>query len=405
MANQNGPPSWLVLRGSFIHSGNDRRLILMENKLLGLYDGKIQFLEDPVHFYRLQREFGFSDTSFNPLETNEFLIPGFVDTHIHAPQYVNFEGVGVKEPVLDWLRKYNYPFEADFKRLPFARSIFKKVVAKEEKQRAFVGKVNININSLDGYCETTKSSINDTQAFIDYVVGKNNPLVKPIISPRFALGCSEKLMKKLGVLARNNNLAIQTHISESKEEVRLVEAQFPRCSNYTDVYNKTGLLTEKTILAHGIHLSDEEIDLIKLKGSAIAHCPTSNINFNNGLCDVRRILDNEIPVGLGTDISGGCSLSMLDAIRQAVTTSTFIAMNKDSSYKPIDYEEAFFLATLGGSQVIGLENQIGTFEVGKDFDAIFVDPAASEGPIDCLCNDDLKTRFNRFIYLGKHQLL
>ncbi|GAB6026271.1 hypothetical protein CHUAL_012479 [Chamberlinius hualienensis] len=359
---------------------------------------------------------------------SEFLIPGFIDTHIHAPQYANIGGIGIGEPLLDWLQKYTYPTEAGCKDLSVARSIFKKVVNRtlangtttavyystihlaasialcdileEEGQRAFVGKVNIDKNSPDWYCETTKSSVDDTQAFIENVVKRNNPLVQPIITPRFALCCSEELMKTLGELAKNNNLAIQTHISENKEEVRLVESQFPHCSHYTDVYSTTGLLTEKTILAHGIHLCDEEIDLIKLKGSAIAHCPTSNISLVSGLCDVRRILDNEIPIGLGTDVSGGYSPSILDAIRQAIATSAIIAMNKGGSYKPIDYEEAFFLATLGGSQVIGLENKIGNFEVGKDFDALLVDPTVSDGPIDSFVNDNLKTRLKRFIYLG-----
>lgn len=135
-------------------------------------------------------------------------------------------------------------------------------------------------------------------------------------------------------------------------------------------------------------------------GTGVSHCPGSNFDLKSGVADVRYLLDRKFKVGLGTDVSGGHSPSMLDAIRQCVTASTVVAASKPDSYKTLSYKDAFKLATLGGSEVLGLSDRIGNFEVGKDFDALFIDPDAEDTPFDCFECDTLEDVIQKFFYLG-----
>src|SRR6202035_3887269 len=130
--------------------------------------------------------------------------------------------------------------------------------------------------------------------------------------------CTSELMHALGALQKETGLPVQTHISENKSEVELVRRLFPEHASYTHVYDDHGLLGPKTILAHAVHLSDEEVDLIKKRKGKISHCPASNSAITSGTAKVRKLLEKGIEVGLGTDMSGGYSPSILEAIRQAL---------------------------------------------------------------------------------------
>jgi len=130
----------------------------------------------------------------------------------------------------------------------------------------------------------------------------------------------------------------------------------PDCPTYTDVYDKYNLLTEKTVMAHCIHLSDDEVTTIRKRKTGIAHCPNSNFSLMSGVLDIRRLIANDVKVGLGTDVAGGYHPSILDAARQAITASKLTHLNnKDNA--PLSYQEAFFLATLGGSRYLALEGE------------------------------------------------
>lgn len=263
-------------------------------------------------------------------------------------------------------------------------------------QRALVGKVSANQCSPETYMESTKECLIDNVEFAEYVLSLNSDLVRPIITPRFAITCTADLMKDLAGIAKKYDLHIQSHISENTDEVKFTHELYPDCKNYAEVYDKAGLLTNKCVMAHGVHLEDAEIKLFAERGTSVSHCPNSNTNLKSGICDVKRLIAAGVKVGLGTDISGGNRINMGDAIRSALDVSIHLSFFKkqrilgtgkltenaeeNSKYEPIDYKQGLFLATLGGAQALALDNKIGNFLIGKDFDALLIEVHA--GNID-----------------------
>ncbi|XP_044247201.1 guanine deaminase isoform X2 [Ursus arctos] len=358
-------------------------------------------------------------------------MPGLVDTHIHAPQY-SFAGSNVDLPLLDWLTTYTFPTELKFQNIDFAEEVYTRVVRRTLKngtttacyfgtihtdsslllaeitdkfgQRAFVGKVCMDMNAtVPEYKETTEESVKETERFVSRMLQKNYSRVKPIVTPRFSLSCSETLLGKLGNMAKTHNLHIQSHVSETVNEVEAVRNLFPDYKNYTDVYDRNNLLTDKTVMAHGCYLSAEELQVFKERGAAISHCPNSNLSLSSGFLNVLEVLKHDVKIGLGTDVAGGYSASMLDAIRRAVMVSNILLINKINE-KSLTLKEVFRLATLGGSQALGLDKEIGNFEVGKEFDALLINPKASDSPIDLfsgdLVGDTSEAVIQKFLYLG-----
>ena len=188
-------------------------------------------------------------------------------------------------------------------------------------------------------------------------------------------------MNKLSEIQKQTQLPVQTHISENINEIELVKELFPNSKSYAAVYDAHGLLNEKTILAHAVHLTEEEADLIAERKAKIAHCPCSNSALSSGVARVRWLLEKGIQVGLGSDMSGGYSPSILEAARHAKLVSNHLimpggALNELSPEKrdkaKLSVEEVLYLATRGGAQVVGLADKIGAFEVGKQWDAQLV---------------------------------
>lgn len=362
---------------------------------------------------------------------SKFITPGFVDTHCHAPQYV-FCGLGTGVPLLEWLAKYTFNYESQFKEVSFAQKVYPKVVSQllrqgsttvsyfatihleatkelhkicaKAGQRALVGKVCMDRNSPPHYIEaSTGESLADTKAFIEYCASEGNGLVKPTITPRFAITCSDELLKGLGDLASQYDCHVQSHLNENKGEIAFTSELFPGKS-YTQVYADSGLLTKKTVMAHCVHMPDAEMDLLREKGASIAHCPTSNSSMFSGLCHVRNALDKGVKVGLGTDIAGGYAVSMLSTIRDALSVSSAVQTSARPDTKEaqagLSFQEAFYLSTLGGAEALALEHTIGNFVVGKDFDALVVDINAPGTVIDCFGDETILNHFEKFIYLG-----
>ncbi|XP_052871662.1 guanine deaminase-like, partial [Anopheles cruzii] len=267
------------------------------------------------------------------LSPSQFLLPGLIDCHIHAPQVPNI-GLGLDKPLLEWLDSYTFPLESNYRDANFAGPVYEYVVNTtiangtttacyfasiftetnkilvdemlKQGQRGFVGKVSSNRMCPDFYIESdTKASLKANVEFIRYVLAKKSDLVRPIVTPRFAITCDDVLLRELAQLAREYDLPVQTHVSENLGEVATVKQQFPEAPNYVGVYDATGLLTNRTVLAHGVHLEDAELLVLADRGTSIAHCPSSNTNLGSGFCDVRRLLAARIKVGLGTDVSGG----------------------------------------------------------------------------------------------------
>ncbi|KAJ5652740.1 guanine deaminase [Penicillium longicatenatum] len=365
------------------------------------------------------------------IERNEFFFPGFIDTHIHAPQYPN-SGLFGSTTLLDWLEEYTFPMEAAFgvddkkdstnpKDTPSnALRIYDQVVARtlaqgttcasyfatihiaatnalarlcyNKGQRAFIGRVCMDNPSFcpDYYCDgSAEESLTATKATIEYIhaMDPKGSLVKPIITPRFVPTCTRPVLENLGKLAASYTppLHIQTHISENINEVALVKELFHESSSYAGVYDTYNLLTSRTILAHAVHLTADERRLVLERDAKISHCPASNSALGSGIAPVRIFLDEGITVGLGTDVSGGYSPSILEAARQACLvsrllnhTTAFDEMKNDhhcngnvdeTGREKLSVEESLYLATRGGAAVIDMADDLGGFEVGMIFDA------------------------------------
>ncbi|KAF2075595.1 hypothetical protein CYY_003100 [Polysphondylium violaceum] len=422
-----------IFKGTVIHSLKIDHVEILPNSLLGVNgnNGKIEFLKSNINDFEgellsLEKDYQIDKNQDIVDLGNKFIIPGFIDTHAHAPQYHN-AGTGTDLPLLKWLEKYTFPVESRFKDLEFAKNVYSKVVDRMLKngtttvcyyatlhlpasklladivgqrgQRAFIGKVCMDRHSPDHYVESTADSIKDTREFVDTILAAGNPLVQPIVTPRFAPSCTDELMTQLGQLAQEKNTMIQSHLSENLDEVAWVKSLYPTLPSYTHVYKHFNLLNNKTIMAHAIHLSDSEISLIKQCEAGISHCPTSNFTLSSGCLDTRKILEAGVKLGLGTDVSGGFHPSILYVIKDAIKSSNHHHFN-NAQYKPLSFEEAFYLATVGGSQVCGLQDTIGNFLVGKEFDAQIIDPYVANGPFDVFEADSLKDIFQKFIFLG-----
>ncbi|KXS10431.1 guanine deaminase [Gonapodya prolifera JEL478] len=439
-----------VIATAFVHSVAPTKVDAVENGLIGVTRaGKIAFVEDVGNgatgfllddtslvgeaIAELANTWGFAPDKVIVAPSTHFLIPGFVDTHTHAPQYV-FTGTGMDLTLLDWLQTYTFPFEAKFSDQDFARDVYEKVVEthisagtttasyfgtihlesskiladiiERKGQRAFVGKVNMDRNSPPILCETTASSISSTKDFIDYLcapesVKRHNSLLTPILTPRFVPTCSPELMDVLGRLAREHDLPVQSHISENKDEIAWVQELHPSLDGYAATYDHFGLYTSRTIQAHAVHLTDTELALTRDRGVGISHCANSNFSLGSGMAPVRKMIKMGIKISLGTDVAGGYAPSMLDAIRQSITCSKVVSINSHKSHPvaPLSVPEAFYLATMGGAQVMGLEDTIGNLTVGKDFDAVLVNPTV-KGPLRVFEHDHLAALFEKYLFLG-----
>lgn len=277
----------------------------------------------------------------------------------------------------------------------------------------------------DTYVEQHEESVEATRDFIQYVFdsepnisrspnGPTTRLVTPIITPRFAVSCTAPLLHSLSDLASKHSLPIQSHLSENPSECKLVQSLFPHCKDYTTVYDHHNLLTPRTIMAHGVHLSDDELAVLSARGTGISHCPNSNFALQSGVCDVRRLLNAGVKVGLGTDVAGGYAPSMLDAVRQAMTASKTCRIQyqerveeviSEPDYKVLTLPEVFYLATLGGADMMNLKSAIGNFVTGKEFDALLVDVGVENGPVDVFDHDTIESQFEKFLYQGDERLL
>lgn len=348
---------------------------------------------------------------------DRIIMPGFVDLHIHAPQVFQ-SGVGMDLELLDWLKKYTFHQEEQFSNIEYAQSAYIYFVDELVKQgtlnasvyatihkeatdilfetlskkgvRAFVGKVNMDQNCSNILKEDTNRSILETEQLI--IKYKDHPFVKPIITPRFAPTCSWHMLEKLGQLCAKYNTPVQSHLSENIEEIKWVRKLFPEVNNYSEVYHKSGLLGQfPTLMAHCIHLEDEEIELIRINDVIAVHCPESNLNLASGIMPVRKLINKGIKVRLGTDVGGGHSLAMTKVMVRAIQLSKMLSLFEKEE-KPLTFEEVFYMATKGNGSFFG---KVGSLEEGYSFDAIVMDDRNLGSN-----TLNLMERLQRFIYIG-----
>ena len=280
-----------------------------------------------------------------------FLMPGLVDLHIHAPQWPQL-GKALDEPLEVWLHKYTFPLEARYADVGFARRVYRDLVTSllahgtttavyfatihmeaslalaeiclGEGQRAFVGKVAMDDPDQcpDYYRDAdAAAAVDEMRAFIAKVraLAGEDGLVRPIITPRFIPSCTDALLEGLGALAAETGCLVQTHCSESDWERDFVAGRLGRTD--AEALRDFGLLRAHTVLAHSNFVTDADLALIRQQGAAVAHCPLSNFYFANAVFPLRRALDMGVRTGLGTDISGGHSPSVLDGCRHALSAA------------------------------------------------------------------------------------
>ena len=304
--------------------------------------------------------------------TGKLIIPAMNDMHVHAPQYRN-QGIAMDLELLPWLNNYTFPEESKFAEPAYAKRVYSRFVRdmwREGTMRsvvfatvhcestrllmqlfeksgmgAFVGKVDMNRNCPDALKETIEQSIRENEALVAEFGGEKNALVKPIITPRFIPSCTPELLSACGKLAAKHSLPVQSHLSENTQEMALVRELEPDSRNYGDAYFKYGLFGQTpTIMAHCVWTRGEELELIKNNNVMVAHCPTSNMNLASGLAPVRSFLDNNIRIGLGSDISGGHELSIFRMMVYAIQTSK-IRYSVDKSRPFLTLSEVFWIAT------------------------------------------------------------
>jgi guanine deaminase len=372
------------------------------------------------------------------LGPQQYLLPGLVDLHVHAPQWPQL-GKALDLPLEEWLQAYTFPLESRYADTQFARSVYESLVdallangtttalyfgsihlaatqiladvCLKRSQRALIGRVAMdNTEQCPPYYRDASPEAGeaDTRAFIEYVrsMPENHAsLIKPVITPRFIPSCSDDLLHRLGALARETHCHVQTHCSESDWAHKFV---FDRCGKSdTAALDGYGLLSRHTILAHGNFLGDDDVALIQSRGSGIAHCPLSNVYFSDAVFPLRKILRAGVHVGLGSDIAGGASPSILDNARHAVIASRSLesgvdpALERSQRRRPdtrIDALTAFWLATAGGG--IALDLPIGVFQAGFQFDALLVDASAHDSNLRFDAADSPEESLQKIIYHG-----
>ena len=332
------------------------------------------------------------------------VIPGLSDLHLHAPQY-SFAGLYMDEELLEWLDRHTFPEEAKFSSLEYADkayTLFAEDLLSSATTRfsafgtihvdatlllmrkleeaglsGYAGKVNMDRNSPPFLSETEEDSVSGTRRFID--AASSFTLVRPIITPRFIPSCTDGLLERLGVMAAEGGIPVQSHLDENLSEIEWVRSLCPWVSSYAAAYDRFGLLgTTPTIMAHSVWLGDDEMDLLRKRGVFVAHSPSSNTNLSSGIAPVRKMLERGINVGLATDVAGGSSLSMLRMVCEAVAASKLRWRLIDEEDRPISFPEAFYLASKGGGAFFG---RTGSFEPGYDADIVVLDDCGCRTPL------------------------
>ncbi|MGO1949794.1 MAG: guanine deaminase [Mycobacteriaceae bacterium] len=328
-------------------------------------------------------------------EGDRLIIPGFVDTHVHFPQVGMIASPGLE--LLDWLDRYTFPAEARFAddahadatAAFFTEQLIANGVttacvyasvhpgsagalfrhAHQRNLRIITGKVCMDRNAPDELLDTPDSAVTDSAALLEKWHGVGR--LEYAITPRFAPTSSDAQLTALGELAASHpDAVVQTHLSENTGEVGWVGELFPDAADYTDVYDRVGLVRRRSVFGHAVHLSDREIGRLGAAEASIAHCPTSNFFLGSGMFSVARAQATPgLRVGLGSDVGAGTSLSPLVSLNEAYKASRMLGT-------PLDVAELLRLTTLGGAEALGVEASVGSLETGKDADLVVLDPFA-----------------------------
>lgn len=329
---------------------------------------------------------------------NCIITPGFIDLHAHVPQY-SAMGIGNGE-LLDWLNQYIVPLESKFIDKAFAYeqsiSFFREALsfgtttivayctihreatsisfesASTVGIRAFIGNSLIDLPNNYCYYMPIDNIKSDVGFLLHNHHGSNFGKLQYIVTPRYAGSCSSELMTFCAEVAQSEDLFMQTHLAENLLELEFIAELHPQNDNYTAIYEKAGLLTPKTILAHCIYLGDSELKIIKDSGSTICHCPSSNRFLKSGIMPLSKYVSQGQNIALGSDVGAGYSLSMLNEAKEAVETSKTYEIVHRFGNDPISVSRAFYYLTKAAADIMNISDIVGSIRVGLNADlAIF----------------------------------
>ena len=353
------------------------------------------------------------------------LIPAMNDMHVHAPQYRN-QGIAMDLELLPWLQNYTFPEEKKYADAAYAERMYRRFIRdmwrfgtmrscvfatihtqstrllmnlfREAGMSAMVGKVAMNRNCPPELIESVEDMVDGYESLIaefgnlSPLTSNLSPLVRPIITPRFVPSCTSEMLQACGDLAAKYQLPVQSHLSENMAEIQWVYTLERESTSYGDAYNRYGLFGQTpTIMAHCVWTAGEELELMKRNHVMVAHCPTSNLNIASGLAPIRTFIEEGVPVGLGSDISGGHDLSIFRMMVYAIQVSKMhYQQNHERAF--LTLPEVFWLATKSAGSFFG---RVGSFEPGYEFDAVVIDDHDLNHD-----NYSLLHRLERFIYLG-----
>ena len=348
----------------------------------------------------------------------QMIIPAFSDLHVHGAQYVQ-RGIGMDCLLSDWLNNYTFPQESRFKDMDYAKQCYDAFVddvlrhgtfhanvfatihreateylfnrMEDKGMYAFVGKVNMDCHSPEFLIETTEASLRETEIYLaNHTESKK---VKPILAPRFAPTCSEKLMIGLGKLAAKYHCGVHTHLVESIWEAQEALKLFPGYGSDAEIYERAGLMDHgPSIFAHVIFPTDEDKRILKKYSSMSVHCPDATTNIIAGIMPLASMHNEGLKIALGSDIAGGHGIAVYKQIARAVQLSKLKEFYEPDQGRTITLTQAFYHATKEAGSIFG---KVGSFEKGYQFNALVID--TMEDPWVPLTAEE---RLERFCYIG-----
>lgn len=427
-----------AFKGTFFHTPNYGKLDILEDAIILVNEeGVIENIikqDDPTYNSVLN---DFSKENIFELETGQYFLPGFIDTHIHAPQWPQ-AGVALDELLDVWLQEKTFPLEAKFKDVAYAKDVYTDLVntllangtttglyfatvhkessyelakiCAELGQRGLVGKVVAdNVEETPDYYRdaSTEEALLDTEDFILKVKDLAKDVkqgVYPVVTPRFVPSCTPEALEGLGKIANKYDVHVQSHVSEGDWQHHYAQEHFDKRDS--EVLRDAGLFGKKSVMAHGTYLNEDDADILADTHTGVAHCPISNVYFGDAVMKAQMLKDKGVNVGLGTDLSAGYTPSLYANARQAVMSQRQVEHGVDAEMPlsdrytenvRISMVEAFYLATTGGGEALDLP--IGKFERGYAFDGQVVDTTDPYNGINAFEKEtDLAAIFERMMY-------
>jgi guanine deaminase len=336
--------------------------------------------------------------------SGKLIIPGMIDTHVHYPQIEMVAAYG--DQLLDWLNNYTFPTEKNFSSPDNARRIANSFLdqlitngtttalvfstvspisvdaffeaSQQRNMRMISGKVLMDRFAPDYLMDTPESGYSQSKELIKKWHNKGR--LQYAVTPRFAPTSTPEQLTLAGKLIKEYpDVYVHTHVAENKAEVAWVQELFPKSRSYLDVYDQFGLVTDRSVFAHGIYLDNQDMQTLSKKGGSISFCPTSNLFLGSGLFNIEKAEQNNVKVGLGTDVGAGTSLSILETMNEAYKVNQLRKAFSDdpSKIKPLDPFQLLYLATLGGARALSLDDKIGSFLPGREADFIVLNPEST----------------------------